>query len=136
MADPTQFEWTEKALDLAHAVAMALITAASGVVLWFGRQANLHIRMLRRHEERLDENDKELGFNREHRATCGKAPMGEALNTTLEDLRKTDQKLHSRINTRRAEIAAIREEYREMKADIKWLCREWGRPEDCDTNER
>lgn len=89
-----------------------------------------------RHEERLDAAESELGLNKAHRETCGKAPMGDALAKELQRLRDEDDVLHGRVNKQarmqNRQNARVNEKLGRIETNIEWLCRELGR-EDCDT---
>jgi hypothetical protein len=154
VADPVQFDWASKLWEAGQLAVGALLTAASSVVLWFGRKgikslrilnrlrgsvADIEIKlkeydekwaMVNRHDELLKQANNELGESLKHRTNCNKGPMGEALTKELDGLKGGLKVVHRRVTIRRKENAKLREDLRELKADIKWLCKKGGREDD------
>src|SRR5688572_24138154 len=110
----------EKAVAVAGAIATAL-----GTIAWRRYEADRN--KIQRHEERLNENDREIGAQKEHRTNVSKAPMGDQLNSVIAKHELEHRKLHARINRRRKENETNARDVLEIKRDIKWLCRQHGR---------
>lgn len=116
--------------DVAKVILAALGTVATSFFLWMASRYGGYIAMLLRHESAIKEAEKELGTSRTFREQATKGPIGEALLAAINELKAEDQRIHKRVTARRRAQEEQALLIKEMKNDIKWICKEMGRPDD------
>lgn len=122
--------WLTVIWDVAKLVLAALGTLATSCFLWMVGRYGGYIAMLHRHETAIQDAEEELGSCRAFREQASKGPIGETLVGVINELKAEDLRIHRRVSATRREAQEQARAITEMRNDIKWICKEMGKPDD------
>lgn len=116
--------------DVVKYALSAAFAVASSILLWLANHWRTDRSMLLRHEERLNDNDRELGEARAFRAKVDSGHVGIKLNGEIDELKEEDRRLHKRIARSRKVEMQILTRFQAMETNIDWIRRELQRKKD------